>query len=513
MLMSVVLASGGIEAVLRWALTGAYLLVLGLVCMYGLHRYWLTWVYYRTRGNVPQPARLFEQWPRVTVQLPMYNEMLVAQRVIEAACAIDYPADRLEVQVLDDSTDESAGIARQCVDRMRARGHDVQYIHRSSREGFKAGALNEGLKTARGELIAIFDADFVPPRDILKRTVHYFTDPGVGMVQTRWDHLNRDDSILTRSQAIFLDGHFVIEHTARNRSGRWINFNGTAGLWRRQTIESAGNWQHDTLTEDVDLSYRAQLADWRFIYLPGVTCPGELPPQTNAFKSQQHRWSKGSIQTAKKMLPRIIRSNAPLATKVEAFFHLTSPVVYLLVVLMILMFFPVIYLNLRPFESSVTAGCVFGLTLLTLATASAGVFYTASQRECGRGTLKAIAQIPMLMAIGIGISLNNARAVVEALIGHRSEFVRTPKYNATGADRSWRDNAPLVQLPGKWAGPLSELAMAGYLVACVGLSLATGSTAVSVPFLVLFAAGYFYVGVTSAMALWRGRAVRVAAAG
>ena len=489
--------SGAIGTFLRTPLTTLYLLILAGVCTYGLHRCWLTWVYFRYRHHVPRRRRRFADLPIVSVQLPMYNEKLVAERIIEAACKIDYPTDKLQVQVLDDSTDESAEIARRCVERMTRRGHDVVYIHRSHRQGYKAGALSEGLKTARGELIAIFDADFVPPANILKRTVHYFTDSNIGMVQTRWDHLNREDSLLTRSQAIYLDGHFVIEHAARNRSGRWMNFNGTAGLWRRRAIESAGDWQHDTLTEDLDLSYRAQLAHWKFVYLSAVRCPAELPPETNAFKSQQHRWAKGSIQTAIKMLPRILRSDASISTKLEAFFHLTSPLVYLLVFVMTVITFPVIYLNLHPFGPRSASGLTFGLILFMLATVSAAVFYCASQCLCRRRLLTTLLQIPTLMAIGVGISLNNAVAVVEALVGHSSEFVRTPKYNATGSGRLWRSNAQFVRLPNKWKLTIFELVMGCYLAVCIGLAVSIDPMSVSIPFLILFATGYFYVGFTS----------------
>ena len=497
-----ILAAGNLEMLLRWPLTIAYLLVMGIVCVYGVHRYWLTLVYYRTRLNMPRPGQRFSELPSVTVQLPMFNEKLVARRIIAAACQIDYPSHKLQIQVLDDSTDESADVARQCAQEMCALGHHVECLHRDNRHGFKAGALNDGMESATGELIAIFDADFVPPRNILKRTVHYFTDADVGMVQTRWEHLNRNDSLLTRCQAIFLDGHFVIEHTARNRSGRWINFNGTAGVWRRSAIESAGNWQHDTLTEDMDLSYRAQLAGWKFIYLPRVTCPAELPPQTCAFKSQQHRWSKGSIQTAKKILPRILRSGAPLRTKIEALFHLTSPMVYLVMVLMSLMFFPVIYLNIKMFVAG-DSGWMFGVALLMLATVSSATFYIASQLACHRGLGGILVQLPMLMAIGVGISLNNAQAVLEALLGHESEFVRTPKYDSVGASGSWRGAAARVKLPVKWKLLLLEWLMAAYMVLCIVMAVQMGASAVSVPFLVLFAAGYLYVAITSTSHVYR----------
>ena len=256
---------------------GYLLCMLGLT-VFGLHRYWQVFLFYRSQSqNVPHP-RKFEFLPRVTVQLPMYNERYVAERVIRAACAIDYPRHLLEIQVLDDSTDESADICRSICETLEAEGHPVRYIHRTVRTGFKAGALADGLALARGEFIAIFDADFIPQPDMLRNVIHHFTNPDVGCVQTRWGHLNRRHSWLTRCQAVFLDGHFVIEHTARNRTGRFMNFNGTGGIWRKKAIEEAGGWQHDTLTEDMDLSYRAQALGWKMVFLPEIVSPAELPP-------------------------------------------------------------------------------------------------------------------------------------------------------------------------------------------------------------------------------------------
>lgn len=493
--------------VIHYTLTAVYLVVLLLVSIYGLHRYWLVWLYYRHRRQIPRARKRFQTLPRVTVQLPMYNEASVAQRVIDAACRLDYPRDLLQVQVIDDSTDGSQEIARQRVVYWADRGMDIQWLHRSKRTGFKAGALAEAMPSAKGDFVAIFDADFVPNPDFLKRTVHYFCDPAVGMVQTCWDHLNREDSLLTRSQAIFLDGHFIIEHTARNRSDRWINFNGTGGIWRRIAIESAGGWQHDTLTEDVDLSYRAQLTGWRFVFLPRVTCPAELPPEINAFKAQQHRWTKGSIQTAKKLLPRLLKSDAPLRVKIEAFFHLTSPLVYLYISLMALLFYPAIYVNMQPAHSDTWAGLIWGMSLFGLGTASACAFYTVSQREKGRSVVGTFIQLPALMSIGIGIALNNARGCIEALLGHDSAFVRTPKYNTT---------APIGSATGKTQPSLSvlatpsiklwmsviEIAMGLYTLECARLSLVVHDTVISFPFLLLFASGYLYVGLLSLRSQW-----------
>ncbi len=323
-----------------------YFLVLFVLAVYGLHRYWLVYDYYVYSKNVPGPPPEVEvkNWPRVTVQLPIYNERYVVERLVEAVSRFDYPRELLDVQVLDDSTDETCQVASGCVERHAAQGMPIVYIHRSNREGYKAGALENGLKTSQGEFIAIFDADFIPEPDFLRRTIPYFVDPSsgpqIGMVQTRWTYLNRDYSLLTQVETILLDGHFVVEHGARSRRGTFFNFNGTAGVWRRQAIEEAGGWEHDTLTEDTDLSYRAQLKGWKFLYLPQIECASELPVDMNGFKAQQARWAKGLMQTAKKILPRVMKSDAPWHVKAEAFFHLTANISYPLMVLFSAMLLP-----------------------------------------------------------------------------------------------------------------------------------------------------------------------------
>jgi len=301
------------------ALLIPYFIVLILLAGYGVHRYILVYLYYKHRKNATlEPASHFQDLPRITVQLPIFNEQYVVERLLESVCRLDYPREKLDIQLLDDSTDETVEVARALVERYAALGNPISYHHRSNRHGFKAGALAEGLQSAKGEFVAIFDADFTPPEDFLMRTIHHFTDPKIGMVQTRWTHLNRHYSFLTEVEAILLDGHFVLEHSGRARTGLFFNFNGTAGMWRRVAIEEAGGWQHDTLTEDTDLSYRAQLKGWKFIYLQNVECPAELPVEMTAFKTQQARWAKGLIQTGKKILPRVLRSDAPLHTKIEA---------------------------------------------------------------------------------------------------------------------------------------------------------------------------------------------------
>jgi cellulose synthase/poly-beta-1,6-N-acetylglucosamine synthase-like glycosyltransferase len=492
---------------LTLALLVYYAAVLAVICAYGAHRYWVVWAFLRNRkqaGKV-EPSGRFETLPPVTVQLPMFNERHVARRVIEAACALDYPRELLQVQVLDDSTDDAGRIARRCCERLAAAGHRVEYVHRSSRRGFKAGALAHGMTSARGQFIAVFDADFVPPPDILRRTIHHFTDPGVGMVQLRWSHLNRHESLLTEIQAMFLDGHFVVEQTARFGSGRWFNFNGTAGLWRRATIEDAGGWQHDTLTEDTDLSYRAQMKGWKFRYMPAVTCPAEVPPTVSAFLTQQHRWNKGLVQTAIKLLPRIVTSPAPLKTKIEAWFHLTSPLVHLAILLLVMLAVPLVLLPWRPESLSLSPPLALGIgvSLIVLGTLAACTFYIVSQWAQGMSLWQTIKRMPALMSLGIGISLTNARAVLEAVIGHKSPFVRTPKY--AGAPDSASD--PLLVRGRRRLPPGSiELLLGLLMVLCCVVAVLRPHTIIGVPFLLLFASGYLGIGLPRLRRAWEGRA-------
>jgi cellulose synthase/poly-beta-1,6-N-acetylglucosamine synthase-like glycosyltransferase len=502
------------------ALVAVYLAVLLAVALYGFHRYVLVYLYLKHRTDIYQPKGTFTDLPIVTVQLPMYNEDVVAERIIRATCQLDYPLDKLEIQVLDDSTDHSADIARRACEEWAAKGYSIHYIHRVDRQGYKAGALAEGLKQAKGQLIAIFDADFVPPRDMLRNVVPYFAEDRIGMCQVRWDHLNRDASLLTKSQAIFLDGHFIIEHTARNRSGRFMHFNGTAGVWRRTTIEDAGGWQHDTLTEDLDLSYRAQIKGWQFVYLPQFCAPAELPPEMIGFKQQAHRWTKGSFQTAIKLLPKILRSkHLSYRIKTEAFFHLTNTLVYPLMVLLTLLMYPTFYNCvgdiIAPLKAHTWGQYLFSASLFVLATCSASTFFVFGQRELlGKvAGWKTLLYIPFLMALGVGVSLNNAKAVLEAIwsaVRHRpSEFVRTPKYGVTGLQQTtWRRQS--VFTLHHLALPIVEIAFGCYMSCCVFISLslhffwgADASGLASVPFLLIFAGGYFYVGFASLYALYK----------
>jgi cellulose synthase/poly-beta-1,6-N-acetylglucosamine synthase-like glycosyltransferase len=460
----------------------------------------------KNKGRQPVPAGTFDVLPAVTIQLPIYNEMYVADRLIDAVCQIDYPRELLEIQVLDDSTDETRGVAEQAVRRNAARGVDIVYLHRADRTGYKAGALEAGLKVAKGEFVAIFDADFIPTTDFLRRTVQFFTDPKIAMVQARWGHINQQYSLLTKIQAILLDGHFVLEHGGRNRAGLFFNFNGTAGIWRRTAIADAGGWQHDTLTEDLDLSYRAQLRGWRFVFLSDLIAPAEVPVEMNSFKSQQHRWAKGSIQTCRKLLPRILRSNAPLGVKAEAFFHLTANFNYPLMCVLSVLMAPsmVIRYNMGWYEM-----LIIDVPLFFAATASVANFYMVCQRELHSDWLSRARYLPFLMSIGIGLAINNTKAVFEALFNKQTEFARTPKYRIEGQSDEWIGKkyrqAFVVQ-------PMIELALGLYFTATVFYALANGIYG-TLPFLVLFQIGFLYTGLLSIIQQYAGELVLNPAAG
>jgi cellulose synthase/poly-beta-1,6-N-acetylglucosamine synthase-like glycosyltransferase len=428
--------------------------------------------------------------------------MYVAARVIEAACRLHYPGARLEIQVLDDSTDETREIVAREVERWRAEGRDIHHLHRTDRKGFKAGALAAGLERARGELIAVFDADFVPTPDFLLQTVPFFTDPvtgdRLGMVQARWEHINRGYSLLTRIQAILLDGHFLIEHTARHRGGCFFNFNGTAGVWRREVIADAGGWEHDTLTEDLDLSYRAQLAGWRFLYLPDLGVPSELPVDIQGFKSQQYRWARGSIQTGKKLLPRLLAAELPWKVKREALIHLTNNGSYLLMIALSLLVFPA--MMARQASSSWLLVAI-DLPLFLAASLSVLAFYVSSQVARGGGWYREIKYLPGLMGLGIGLSVNNARAVLAGLRRQGGVFHRTPKYRIERRGEGWRDKCYRA-LPDRLV--VVELLLALYLGACLVAAIGRGMW-LSLPFLYLFFHGFTYVVVLNLLGRRPGR--------
>jgi cellulose synthase/poly-beta-1,6-N-acetylglucosamine synthase-like glycosyltransferase len=474
-----------------------YFAVMILLALYGIHRYTLCYQYFRYKKNYnPNPSGHFDTLPMVTVQLPIFNEQFVIDRLIEAICAMEYPRDRLEIQVLDDSTDETQQVAAGIVDRYKALGHPIEYIHRTNRYGFKAGALDAGLKVAKGEFVAIFDADFVPPPEWLLKVIHHFSEPGIGMVQTRWGHLNRSYSMLTQIEAILLDGHFVMEHGARARTGEFFNFNGTAGMWRRKAIEDGGGWQHDTLTEDTDLSYRSQMAGWKFKYLPDVECPSELPIEMTAFKTQQARWAKGLIQTSIKILPQVFRSGTSRQNKIESVYHLTANMSYPLMVVMSALLIPAMICR---FYQGWFQMLLIDVPLFTASTFSIAVFYLMSERELFPKTWKkTFYYLPFLMALGIGLTITNTKAVMEALFGIKSPFVRTPKFAV--AKKGEKSQAAKYRKRLKLA-PWIELLMGCYFAAAIWYTFANKNY-FTAPFLILFVVGYWYTGL---MSLLQGR--------
>jgi glycosyltransferase involved in cell wall biosynthesis len=461
----------------------AYFAVLAALSAYGLHRFHLVLLCRRHRARIAgaaalAPLRPDGELPMVTVQLPIFNESTVVARLLETVASMDYPRDRLEIQVLDDSIDETSDLTRAVVTSLRRRGLDVAYIHRVDRVGYKAGALDHGLGRAKGELVAIFDADFVPTRGFLRALVGHFEDPRVGMVQARWAHLNRDASLLTRVQALMLDGHHLVENRARYGAGLLFNFSGTGGIWRRAAIEDAGGWQHDTLTEDLDLSYRAQLRGWKFVYRPDVISPAELPEDIAALRAQQFRWAKGTVQTARKLLGRLLRSELSPAQRLEAFFHLTPHYAYPLMVLLSLLLLPVLA---TVAATDVATMLLVDVPLCLAPMGSLAAFYMLAEHAQGRPRRGALGLLPTLIALGAGLAPLLTRAVGEGMRSFAGEFVRTPKH---GINR-WR----------YWAKselPAFELLLAVINAMSVVVALRTGHW-FAAPFAALFTAGYLSV--------------------
>src|SRR5215213_2887824 len=478
---------------------GTYFFVLVILAVYGWHRYYLVYLYMKNKDRHPVPVGL-AQLPKVTVQLPIYNELYVADRLIDAVCQLKYPRELLEIQVLDDSTDETRIVAERAVTRNAAAGVDITYLHRTDRTGYKAGALEAGMAVAKGEFIAICDADFIPTEDFLQKTVPFFVDPKIAMVQARWGHINQDYSLLTKIQSILLDAHFVLEHGGRNRAGLFFNFNGTAGIWRRTAIADAGGWQHDTLTEDLDLSYRAQLRGWKFVFLPDLIAPAEVPVEMNAFKSQQHRWAKGSIQTCKKLLPRILQADLPLAVKAEAFFHLTANFNYLLMTVLCVLIFPSMVIR---YEMGWYEMLLIDVPLFFAATMSFCNFYMVCQREIHGDWVTRLRYMPFLISIGIGLCVNNTKAVVEALFDKQTEFTRTPKYRIEGDTDEWVTKRYRQSVT---IQPLIELGLGFYFTATVFYALSHGIYG-TLPFLVLFQIGFLYTGLLSIVQQFSGDSV------
>jgi cellulose synthase/poly-beta-1,6-N-acetylglucosamine synthase-like glycosyltransferase len=471
-------------------LIGVYFALWSVFALLGVRRLWMIWLYRRGRDR-RYARREWETPPRVTVQLPVYNERYVVRRLIRSVAALDYPRDRLEIQVLDDSDDGTVEAAAEEVRRVREEGIDIVHLRRGNRRGYKAGALDWGTRCAKGDFLLILDADFVPRPEFLKAIVPYFADDRIGMVQVRWDHLNADYSVLSRVQAISLDGHFVVEHEARAKSGLFFNFNGTAGMWRKHCIEDAGGWHHDTLTEDLDLSYRAQLAGWKFVFLRDVTCPAELPVDMRAYKSQQFRWVKGSVQVAKKLLPRIWRSDLPLGKKIESSLHLAHNVSYLFALLLSLLIYPAVLVR---FASGWFTSPAAEIPLFFFATMSVVLFYGTAIAGTGRSWLRSARYFPALMSVTIGLSVSNTKAILEGLFGTQTPFHRTPKFDILGRRGTARGKAYRGM---RSATTVVELALAAYFVAIEIFALRNG-LAWATPFVLLFLCGYLWVGVLSA---------------
>jgi len=462
-----------------------YFAVLLLLSCYGLHRSHLVYLCLRHRRAIEEKKRVVaepagdDELPFVTIQLPLFNEATVATRLLDAVARMDYPEDRLEVQVLDDSTDETQTLVFAHVERLRSQGANFVYLHRAHRTGYKAGALEAGLRTARGELVAIFDADFIPQSGFLRACVPHFRDPKVGMVQTRWGHTNRDHSLLTKVQALMLDGHHMVENRARFAAGCLFNFSGTGGIWRSQAIESCGGWQHDTLTEDLDLSYRAQLSGWKFVYREDVVSPAELPEDVSAFRAQQFRWAKGTVQTSRKLLERVM--NAPglsLTQRVEAFFHLTPHFAYPLMVLLSVLLLPA--LILMP-ATDVKTMLMIDLPLCIGTIGSLGAFYTLAEVSQGRPRFGALKRLPALVALGAGLAPHLTRAVFEGLESMAGEFVRTPKKGSREGRYRARASLPLV-----------EVGLTLLSITSIVASIETGHW-FATPFALLYTFGYGYV--------------------
>jgi len=467
-----------------------YIITLLILFTFGAHGFVMVYHYWKQRGTHSlKPSTRPE--PIVTIQLPLYNELYVINRLIDAVCALDYPRERLEVQVLDDSTDETVEAVAQTVAAYRARGYDIHHIRRGGRQGFKAGALQHGLALARGEYVAIFDADFVPQPSFLRETLPFFEDSNIGLVQTRWEHLNGEYSLLTRAQAIALDGHFVIEQEVRNKAGYFINFNGTGGIWRKSAIEDAGGWNSDTLTEDLDLSYRAQLKGWKFKYLVDFTSPAELPAEVTALKSQQFRWTKGAIETARKILPQVWRSDFPLRVKIHSTFHLTNNIVFPFILLAGILNVPLVYIKQKGLHEEY----FMFMSVFVLAFIGSFLLYLLSQRAVYGDWRRRILLFPLFMAGSMGFAVNNSRAVFQALFKRKSEFVRTPKYRIEQKEDSWRSKKKYTQAKLDWV-VLAEVLLALYCLFGVASSIYFLEIA-AVPFQLLYFLGFAFVSALS----------------
>lgn len=467
-----------------------YFFSLLILFTFGAHGFVMVYHYLKTRGKEAALPPL-DHIPVVTIQLPVFNEFYVVDRLIEAVCAFEYPKDKLEIQVLDDSTDETVEVVAKTVRRFQGLGYDIKHVYRTNRKGYKAGALKHGLETARGEFVAIFDADFVPNTTFLLSTLPYFyQDEKLALVQTRWEHLNSNYSLLTRTQAMALDAHFVMEQGVRNKVGFFINFNGTGGIWRKSAILDAGNWHSDTLTEDLDLSYRAQLKGWKFKYLNDVTSPAELPAEVNALKSQQFRWTKGAIETARKILPEVWKSDIPLRVKIHCTFHLTNNLAFPFILLAGILNVPLMFIKQQGGHDLYFAM----MSVFVLAFIGSFLFYMFSQRAVYADWRRRLLLFPLFMAGSMGFAVNNSRAVFEGLIKKRSEFVRTPKYKIEGIKGTWLEKK-YVPLKLNW-GVYVEILLALYCFFGVISSLYYLQIA-AVPFQLLYCLGFSFVSALS----------------
>jgi cellulose synthase/poly-beta-1,6-N-acetylglucosamine synthase-like glycosyltransferase len=466
-----------------------YLVALIVVGLFSLEAVFLAYKYWQGRKGRTS-IRKTDYFPKVTVQLPIYNELYVVERLIQTVCSLDYPREKLQIQVLDDSDDATGDICTNQVLHFKEQGFNISLIRRIERTGFKAGALKEGLKSAEGELIAIFDADFLPPSDFLRKTVSLFVDSTIGMVQTRWDHLNENYSMLTRVQAFGLAGHFVVEQNGRNSAGYFMNFNGTAGIWRKSCIVDAGNWQDDTLTEDLDLSYRAQMKGWNFIFLNDVVTPAELPAEINALKSQQYRWTKGAVETARKILPKLWKSTLPLNLKIHSTLHLTNNFVYPFILILAFLNLPLILIKKHKPDSEFFF-IIFAFFLLSFA--ASFLFYALSQKSLYKDWKKRMLLFPVFMSGSMGLSINNTRAVIQGLFRVRTPFIRTPKYELIGSRGSFFGKKYSISTDKM---VIIEILMSLY--SCLGVVIAVYYFEIGIiPFMLMFFAGFSLISYLS----------------
>ncbi|MGE5224184.1 MAG: glycosyltransferase [Omnitrophica WOR_2 bacterium] len=463
-----------------------YLLVVGLLFVYGINFFYLTFLAVRAKAK-PDEVLDADALPYVTIQLPFYNELYVAERLVKAATRFDYPRERLEIQVLDDSTDETAGILEQLVQKLKAQGNHIAYLHRSQRTGYKAGALAEGVCAARGEFLAVFDADFVPPPDFLRRTIPQFLDPKVAFVQARWGHLNRNYSLLTRLQSLAIDAHFIVEQTARSVGEYWFNFNGTAGIWRKEAIRAAGGWKWDTLTEDLDLSYRAFLKGWKAVYLPELVVPAELPVSFNAYRRQQHRWARGSLECALRLIPRVWASPLPVVKKIEASLHLSGYGIHLLLFALAVLY-PFVILLARSYP---VMSNLFGLSVLFSLTGFAPtIFFITAQKQLGRNWLHLLPAILFMTALGSGMMVNTARAFGQILLGRAAVFERTPKYGIVKEHQDWKQQKRYHLSVDSIV--IAELLLAFWNIGSLVLAIWAGEWGIGL-YTAIFSTGLFFV--------------------